>query len=83
MGESLVGATPKGNSELKNCRGNPLWLPKIMGRHGGLPLQRISNCGLRNANCGIEKIGYLHISQFAFRLSQFLLVFAQNHGQAR
>jgi hypothetical protein len=33
MGESLVGATPKGNSELKNCRGNPLWLPKIMGRH--------------------------------------------------
>ena len=22
-------------------RGNPPWLPKIMGRHGGLPLQRI------------------------------------------
>jgi hypothetical protein len=21
-----------------SCRGNPLWLPKIMGRHRGLPL---------------------------------------------
>jgi hypothetical protein len=46
----------------------------------------------RIENCGIEKIGYLHISQFAFRLSQFvfspfalrlsqfLLVFAQKQG---
>ena len=49
------------------------------------PTKGIANCEMRKRieNCGIEKIGYLHISQFAFRLSQFLLVVAQNHGQAQ
>jgi hypothetical protein len=46
-----------------------------MSRHGGLPLQRISNCGLRNANC--EKTAHhLSFSQFAFRLSQFVFRFS-------
>jgi hypothetical protein len=48
-----VGATHAG---LENCRGNPLWLPKIMGRHGGLPLQGYvpmhgPNDNIRQTNC--------------------------------
>ena len=47
---------------------NPLVFAKIMGRHRGLPLQRISNCGLRKR---ITKrrltISHFRLSPFAFR----------------
>jgi hypothetical protein len=67
---------------------------KIRAGTGACPYRGIADCEMRKRieNCGIEKIGYLHFSQFAFRLpqfvfspfairlSQFLLVFAQKQG---
>jgi len=38
---AVIGFKPMHNIRQSHCRGNPLWLPKIMGRHRGLPLQRI------------------------------------------
>jgi hypothetical protein len=83
----VIGFKPMHNIRQSYCRGNPLWLPKNQGRHGGLPLQgyRIADCEMRIAELIRNNQSALrNFSFFAIRLPPFAIslgVCQKNQGR--